>query len=112
VEWDPAAEERFGWRETAEGTDVAWWAERLHPEDRAAAEEAFDAVREGRAPEMVATYRFRHADGGWVPVRDRGYPLLDDDGRLARIVGVMVEAAAPARLSFPLPPLGAWAPGG
>lgn len=89
VAWDPSLAERFGW-EGVTTTDAAWWSARVHPDDREAAEGALADARARRTGEFAVTYRFRHADGRWIPVRDRGY-AEGAEGAVRRMVGVMVD---------------------
>lgn len=104
VQWDASLGEHFGYAGTGQ-TELAWWWDRVHPDDRPATDAALRAAREGRAEEFSVTYRFRHADGSWIPVRDRGCPVADDRGAMTRMVGVMVDLSPQGPLAFPLPRL-------
>ena len=59
----------------------AWWAERIHPEDK----QRFmpDVRREvaRQAPTIETEYRVRHRDGHWVWVSDKARVLYDEQGR-------------------------------
>ncbi|HEX6911532.1 MAG TPA: PAS domain-containing protein, partial [Longimicrobium sp.] len=103
VAWDTGAAERFGWAREAAGTDLEWWASRVHPDQREAVEAALREAAE-RGSELSVAYPFRHADGTWVPVRHRAWAERDDDG-VARIAGVMVDLSPAGPLAFALPGL-------
>lgn len=69
--------------------DPSFWAVRLHPEDSARVfEEMPKLFREG---EQVISYRFRHAQGHYVWVRDQMKLETDEDGKLHRILGCWLE---------------------
>jgi PAS domain S-box-containing protein len=66
----------------------AAWLERVHPADRERIVKAVDgAVRQGGV--FRDDYRLRREDGAYVPVRDRGVVLKDEDGRAAHMVGAI-----------------------
>lgn len=69
--------------------DPSFWAVRIHPEDSARVfEEMPQLFRDG---EQVIAYRFRHADGRYVWLRDQMKLEGDDDGKPARILGCWLE---------------------
>ncbi len=65
----------------------AWWSERIHPDDFARIQPMWLAMLPGDADCYDFEYRFRHEDGHWVDIWDRGYVLRDENGELIRIVG-------------------------
>ena len=69
--------------------DPSFWAVRLHPEDSARVfEEMPKLFRDG---EQIITYRFRHALGHYVWVRDQMKLETDEDGKRHRILGCWLE---------------------
>jgi PAS domain-containing protein len=71
--------------------DPSFWAVRIHPEDAARVfEEMPGLFREGG---QAITYRFRHALGHYVTVRDQMRLEFDEDGQPARILGCWLETA-------------------
>lgn len=77
------------------GPDMAWWRDRIHPEDRAAVLAAYDAATSGERREMVLLYRFRRHDGSYALLLDRAFALgLDPEGP-CRIVGFVREVETP-----------------
>jgi len=62
------------------------WADAIHPEDRQRAWEAFVSLEEQATYDEE--YRIVHPDGSVRWIRDRGYPVRDDDGLLHRVVGI------------------------
>ncbi len=70
----PQVEELFGYTPQAWVSDVDFWQDRIHPDDRADVMEGdtrtdTDADTDTPAP-FVHEYRFRKADGSWCWVRD------------------------------------------
>ena len=69
--------------------DPSFWAVRIHPEDSARVFEGMpELFREGG---QVVTYRFRHALGHYVTVRDQMTLEYDEDGKPSRILGCWLE---------------------
>lgn len=66
------------------------WLARLHPEDRAATDEALRQARETRT-EYVQEFRAVHPDGSvhWISARGRFF--YDEAGETVRMVGAMLE---------------------
>jgi len=62
------------------------WLAALHPEDRARVKRA--ALARQVSGDYEEEYRVVRPDGGVRWIRDRGYPVADAAGRVARIVGV------------------------
>jgi len=71
-----------------------WWQERVHPDDRAALEEAARAIRTGERERWAAEYRFLHADGTYRWVWDRGIVLAGATGRPAAMFGCMTDISS------------------
>jgi PAS domain S-box-containing protein len=66
-----------------------WWCERVHPEDRARVRDGIDErLAAGRAA-YAAEYRFRHADGSYRVLEERGRVRYDDEGAPRRLVGAL-----------------------
>jgi PAS domain S-box-containing protein len=72
-----------------ESGDNAWWADHVHPEDRArmVAAHPFPYTVE----HQVIEYRFRRKDGRYVWVRDDKRLLRDPGGARSEVVGTMVD---------------------
>ncbi|MDP4025090.1 response regulator [Methylobacterium sp. NEAU 140] len=66
------------------------WVDAVHPDDRAAAADAWAASVEARAPYQVE-YRLRRRDGAWRAMETRGVPVLAEDGTLREWVGTCVD---------------------
>lgn len=65
--------------------DARHWLEHVHPEDRDSVRQGLPTRGEGMYDEE---YRVVRPDGETRWVRDRAFPITDDDGRVYRVVGV------------------------
>jgi PAS domain S-box-containing protein len=81
----------LGYDEQDVRTDGAWWCERIHPEDRPRVVERLRETIARRAPRFLAEFRFRAANGTFVPLFDRSCLTYDDEGRLVRKVGALMD---------------------
>lgn len=67
------------------------WREAIAPED---AKKTLDAIQDcisGRIPHLDLIQRFRHKDGSTVFIRTRAKAVVDDDGRVVRLIGTHVD---------------------
>lgn len=88
VDWSGRLTEVLGCSPKQMGT-VADWAARVHPDDLAEAVAAIEAaVRQRHNYDLE--YRFRHQDGHYLWMNDRGVVITQADGS-SRIVGVLVD---------------------
>ena len=93
LRWDGDYQRILGYDERAMGTTTQSWTERVHPDDLARVlREVEDCTRERRYYDLE--YRFRHADGRYIWMHDRGVPFFGADGALERIVGVFSDISA------------------
>jgi PAS domain S-box-containing protein len=76
----------------------AWWMEHIHPDDRAAIADGYHRARHGAADAWNGEYRFRRADGAYVPTLDRCVFQRDESGRVVRIVGAISDVSEQHRL--------------
>jgi PAS domain S-box-containing protein len=90
--WSEGMASSFGYR-VADGDDLGidWWTAALHPDDRDRVDASLTAAMAGGAAAWTDEYRFRRADGTYVPVYDRGYFVRDAAGTAVRMVGAMLD---------------------
>ena len=62
------------------------WSDDIHPDDRQRVVEAFG--REATAGTYDVEYRLKLADGTIRWIRDRAFPIRDEEGRVARMAGI------------------------
>ena len=87
--------------EEAEAT-MAWWEERIHPDDRTdRLAPAFRAMADPSQGQYEVEYRVRRRDGRYVSVWDRAVILRDGEGRPVRLVGSSCDITAQANGAGP-----------
>ncbi len=90
VLWSKEMEALYGLRPGGYGGSYSEWTERLHPQDRKAAEEAIrSAVESGN--EFNAEFRVVWPDGSVRWVAARAQVLKDAEGKPARMIGVNID---------------------
>jgi PAS domain S-box-containing protein len=70
---------------------VAWWHDRIHPEDLAVLKQVDFLERLQREDRFEGEYRVRHRDGRYVWVQERSVVVRDDDRRAIRVVGNTID---------------------
>jgi PAS domain S-box-containing protein/diguanylate cyclase (GGDEF)-like protein len=86
----------LGYNAEEMGCDTHSWTGRVHPDDLdEVLAEVKASVGERRLYDLE--YRFRHHDGSYVWMHDRGVPFVDAGGQLLRIIGVFRDISARKR---------------
>lgn len=103
LSWNEALARVLGFPESLRETDLAWWAKRIHPDDRAHVESSLLGAIDDRSSMIwMSSYRFQRADGEWIDVQDRGYIVRDPGGRAVRAVGAMMDVTTARRAAAEL----------
>lgn len=89
--WSSGVEGLFGYPLAEVGDTLAFWTDRLHPEDRARVELGFHQAIQSPATLWMDEYRFRRRDGQYSTVQDRGFIIRGPGGRAVRMVGGMTD---------------------
>jgi len=91
--WSGAATAAFGWTDIVERPqNLAWWLERVHPDDRERVAADFNrALDDAECLHWEAEYRFLHLDGRYRSVFNRGHIVRDPKGRALRMVGAIQD---------------------
>jgi PAS domain S-box-containing protein len=82
----PAYERVWGEPRDAVMADLGHWARQIVPEDLPPGGAGIDALLEGKT--YTAEYRIRLTSGGTRYIRDTGFPILDESGRVRRVAGI------------------------
>jgi len=88
---------RLGYGEGAMlGGTSGWWLEAVEPEDRPEVEEAISRLVETEAEVERLEFRMQRADGQpvWLAMRARSDRDGQEDGRAARVIGVLMDIDA------------------
>lgn len=67
------------------------WIDQVHPDDRERVALAIGQKKSGTLDYFDIEFRLRVADGRWLWVRDRGGPVLDDNGKVIQWAGVLED---------------------
>ena len=88
IEWSGAYTKVLGYDALEMGSSEDSWTSRIHPEDAPRVCREFErAQREHLLFEL--DYRFRHRDGHWRWMYDRGVPRFDAAGQVVELIGVL-----------------------
>lgn len=93
IVWSGETEQVCGMSVAELNGGIAQWEEAIHPDDRARAMELLGEA-EARVGQYDVEYRFRHKDGTYVWILDRGAFLPGPDGKAARMIGMMQNISA------------------
>jgi len=89
--WSDSSHVLFGFSPTEVGHDAAWWAARVHPDDRERVLASSQAALDQGEASWSAEFRFRRADDSYARVVDRAYIMRDAAGRPVRMLGSMMD---------------------
>jgi PAS domain S-box-containing protein len=87
----------FGHALASPVTNLLWWLERIHPDERDRVEKGIRAAIDASDGRWEAEYRFLKADGSYANVFDRGFVVRNDEGRPIRMLGGMSDITARTR---------------
>ena len=90
----PAFEKVWGWSLAELLDNRKLFVEGVHPDDRARVAAAFDTRVHNEGREHFVEYRVVHPDGAVRWLRDRAYPLLNEQGEVYRVLGVAEDVTA------------------
>ncbi len=90
--WSDSFWRMLGYREKPD-MPGSFWEERLHPDDHGRVMTSVDDCLSGRCSSYDIIYRLRHEDGSWLWIEDKGRVIRDENGIVARYVGIMTDIA-------------------
>lgn len=90
VAWSDAAATFLG-NLPVDQSDIAWWEDSIHPDDRQRVLRSIDTTMASDKSRWSAAYRMRKADGEYAYVYDRGFFIRNEDGEVIRGVGAVVD---------------------
>jgi PAS domain S-box-containing protein len=89
--WNVGVRSFLGYPADTVGSDLNWWQDHIHPEDKERVISAVRAILEGGGRFWLDEYRFLCSDGSYACVFDRGYILHDEQGQPLRMIGAMMD---------------------
>jgi len=82
----------FGYPRNEISSEVSWWADRIHPDDRNRVYTSIHQATTSASPApWTEEYRYRRKDGAYAIVEDRGHVIHDASGKAIRMVGGMTD---------------------
>ena len=84
---DPNIKAILGYSDEEIPNDLDVWATYVHPDDKQAVMENFQAHLEGKTPKFVYEHRMLHKDGSVRWILARGTAMRDAQGNAVRVVG-------------------------
>lgn len=100
--WSPGLTSVLGHPEGDSETEQSFWVQRLHPDDRDRVLHSVRTAVATKAPGWACQYQFRHADGSYRHVDDRGVMIFGTDGRPQRLVGGVMDVTESRRAAAKL----------
>jgi diguanylate cyclase (GGDEF)-like protein/PAS domain S-box-containing protein len=100
VWWNDSVQQLFGYRADDVGTELGWWIDRVHPDDRGRLQDTIQRAADGITRSWDEGYRFRRSNGTYAEVQDRGYVMRDDAGTTIRLIGVMQDVTERRRAAL------------
>jgi len=97
VIWGGSIEQVLGYQESEMNGGFTQWVELIDPKDRDEALRILEVAERSGTP-YECEYGFRHKDGHYVHMLDRGFLAPDPTGRRERFIGVMQDITARKRL--------------
>jgi two-component system sensor histidine kinase/response regulator len=91
VWWSDGLQHIFGYDPASVEQGVDSWSSRVHPDDYQDVQAGVQRVIDTGEQVWSCEYRFRHADGSYRYVLDRGYVSRNEEGRAVRMVGAMLD---------------------
>ncbi len=101
IHWGGGITPMLGYTPEQMGGGFQQWVDLIHPEDRTRVLELL-AEAERNLATFDAEYRFRHQDGHYVLLHDRGYPLYHEGVFARRFVGVMEDVTENRKIDWAL----------
>ena len=79
----------FGYPPDERDSDINFWVNRIHPEDRDRVHQSIQVAIKNGEEFWQAEYRFLCQDGFYADVLDRGYVVHNAEGKPVRMVGAL-----------------------
>ena len=90
LEWLGDIDKILGFEQGELPRTIEAWVGRIHPDDQKQLEGAVERHRTDTGP-IHEEYRIQHKDGTWLHWMDRGVPVLDEQGRPEKWIGVCTD---------------------
>lgn len=89
--WNENFQHLFGYNSEEIEPGIESWTNRLHPDDLDRVTNGIHLVIDSGEQFWSDEYRFRHKDGMYLDVFDRGYIMQDNNGKPVRMIGALQD---------------------
>lgn len=89
--WNESMFLLFGYKPSEISKTINWWEQHIHPDDRERVVSKVSRHIQNSIESWQDEYRFICADGSVKNVYDRGFILIDDEGKPYRMIGAMMD---------------------
>jgi diguanylate cyclase (GGDEF)-like protein/PAS domain S-box-containing protein len=94
VYFSPRWKAMLGYADEELGEAPGEWLGRVHQDDRAALQQAFEAHCSGASDQFEYEYRIQHRDGSYLWMLARGMAVRDHAGQATRVVGSQTDVTS------------------
>jgi two-component system, cell cycle sensor histidine kinase and response regulator CckA len=98
LSWPQGLEGLLGYGPSLNTSDIGFWQKQIHPQDRTRAALSIRDALAGESNHWTGEYRFRHADGSYLDLLERGFIVRDRKGRAVEFVGSLMDITARKQL--------------
>ena len=91
IRFSPRWKVMMGYGEDEPDEDMPDWRQLVHPEDMVRVQGKIRDHLEGKTELFESVHRMRHRSGDWRWVMSRAKAMIDDEGRMLRLVGVELD---------------------
>jgi PAS domain S-box-containing protein len=89
--WNEGYKTIFGYKTEEIETNLEAWYNRIHPDDQKRVMEGIQQLINQGGKQRADEYRFQKGDGSYAYVLDRSYALHQQDGKVYRMIGSMMD---------------------
>ncbi|RIJ37371.1 PAS domain-containing protein [Pontibacter oryzae] len=91
MSWGKNLQQILGYTPEEIGNKGEGWDKRVHPKDFNAVQQSITMATSSGSKIWTGEYRFRKADGTYIPVLDQGYIVYDAKGTPIRTIGSIID---------------------
>jgi two-component system cell cycle sensor histidine kinase/response regulator CckA len=96
--WPQGLENLLGYSRSAATDEIGFWQKQIHPQDRARTAGSLRDVLASEGNHWAGEYRFRHMDGSYLYLLERGLIVRDSNGKAVQFVGSLMDVTARKQL--------------
>src|SRR5256885_11788352 len=100
--WPQGLDSLLGYSSNGSGLTIAFWQQQIHRDDRSRIAASIREAIKSKAEDWSGEYRFRHANGHYLHLLERGLLVRDKKGRAVRFVGTLMDVTSRKQLRHQL----------